>query len=71
MSQVKIHLREARQRTGTYASVDFAVEWTDSNKSEVVGEHSMYLLAVDKSVTLLPGDNDISLTKVSLTTIVL
>ncbi|XP_025115389.1 CD109 antigen-like isoform X1 [Pomacea canaliculata] len=61
---VKIHLREARQRTGTYASVDFAVEWTDSNKSEVVGEHSMYLLAVDKSVTLLPGDNDISLTKV-------
>ena len=55
------------QRTGSYATLNVDVTWTDPSKQRTIaiGQHDVYLLAVDKSILLLQGDNDISPARVS------
>ena len=42
------------------------VTWTDPSKqrTRAIGQHDVYLLAVDKSILLLQGDNDFTLSRV-------
>ncbi|XP_070198324.1 CD109 antigen-like [Littorina saxatilis] len=46
-------------RTGTTTNISLGVTWTDASDPRAVGQHDMYVLAVDKSLLLLQGDNDI------------
>ena len=53
------------QKTGTNALINVDVTWTDSSKQQSIGQHDVYMLAVDKGITLLEGDNDINPARVS------
>ena len=56
------------QRTGTNAAISVEVAWTNPMETQAVGQHDVYMLAVDKSIILLEGDNDINPDSVSLFT---
>ena len=53
------------QRTGTDATITMDVSWTDSSNQQPVGQHDLYMLAVDKSIIMLEGHNDVDPARVS------
>ena len=53
------------QRTGTNAAIHMNVSWASPAKVQAIGPHDLYMLAVDKSIILLEGDNDINPGRVS------
>lgn len=51
-------LTQTTQRSGTDATVNLAVAWSDKSRVDTVGVHDVYMVAIDKSVILLRGDNN-------------
>jgi hypothetical protein len=52
-------------QTASNATISLNVGWTNSDNSAQVGVHEAFLLAVDKSIILLQGHNDIDPKRVS------
>ncbi|KAL8602917.1 hypothetical protein ACOMHN_062612 [Nucella lapillus] len=55
--QVKTEGPDGNQRTGSKLNLTVSVSWTEPNKNDVIGEHEVFFLAVDKSLTLLQEEN--------------